>query len=510
MREVASILILSSLLCVHGIDDSIVRDIANAVSSAAISSTLASLTGDRSPFNAHLTAVAKRRSFVELELLKFTPNVRRQAFAQPLVGGSFVSLTNTVAVLSNATEKVILVTAHIDTFPGTPGADGDGSGVAALVEVARVLAAFDFGVSLELVVFDGTLDRAFWTPAIHDVRYGSRFFAANDDVERAAGGPSREVVGIINLDGVGWFQTAPQTQRYPANYSALFPDVVAGNPSFQGNFLRISANTNGKAMQATLSAHWQRWLKAGLANPSFRLETVAPEEGWSAEQRGSFFGLWDAGDGASFWSSSREAVAVVGVSDTQWFRILAGNKLSCFEAACDTMDHVDVDLVSQAARTVATGVAVLAGARRRPEPSTLWWGNQGALAVVLAAVVFAGFLLGQAYNARGYMRIKSVSNSRDGRSASLLHGPPSGDELCPRAEEGDAISHTPRSEESYFERAKRAAGGVLEGSGGGKTSNYVPYAGGDEEAAAQVGRDRPTRPNNNAGNVGSEEYVCMG
>lgn len=50
----------------------------------------------------------------------------------------------------------LVVGAHLDTVEGTPGLDDNGSGVAAMLEVARVLAASDCGFanSVFFVAFD--------------------------------------------------------------------------------------------------------------------------------------------------------------------------------------------------------------------------------------------------------------------------------------------------------------------------------------------------------------------
>ena len=55
-----------------------------------------------------------------------------------------------------AADEPLVVGAHIDTVPGTPGLDDNSSGVASMVEVARTLAScgctFDFTVFF--VAFD--------------------------------------------------------------------------------------------------------------------------------------------------------------------------------------------------------------------------------------------------------------------------------------------------------------------------------------------------------------------
>lgn len=62
---------------------------------------------------------------------------------------------NIVAVKHGETQaQTVLVGAHSDTVPGSPGADDNGSGVVALLELARVLAPYRFRRSILLVAFD--------------------------------------------------------------------------------------------------------------------------------------------------------------------------------------------------------------------------------------------------------------------------------------------------------------------------------------------------------------------
>lgn len=59
-------------------------------------------------------------------------------------------------VWGTADDKPVILGAHMDTVPGTPGFDDNGSGLAALVEAARVLATSgcSFRHSIFFVAFD--------------------------------------------------------------------------------------------------------------------------------------------------------------------------------------------------------------------------------------------------------------------------------------------------------------------------------------------------------------------
>lgn len=83
----------------------------------------------------------------------------------------------------------ILVTAHVDTVPGTPGAYDNAGGVAALVEVAGRVAEGLLPSRVQPLLTDGE--------ELHLA--GSRAFVADLDAEGLLG----NVAGCLNLDGAG-------------------------------------------------------------------------------------------------------------------------------------------------------------------------------------------------------------------------------------------------------------------------------------------------------------------
>ncbi|MFQ6061309.1 MAG: M28 family peptidase, partial [Thermoplasmata archaeon] len=50
--------------------------------------------------------------------------------------------------------QIVVIGAHYDTIDNTPGADDNGSGIAALLELARVLGKYSYSKTLVLVAFD--------------------------------------------------------------------------------------------------------------------------------------------------------------------------------------------------------------------------------------------------------------------------------------------------------------------------------------------------------------------
>jgi len=58
-------------------------------------------------------------------------------------------------------EEIVLIGAHYDTVSDSPGANDNASGVAALIEIARLLAATPLARSLRFVAFENT-DQQGW------------------------------------------------------------------------------------------------------------------------------------------------------------------------------------------------------------------------------------------------------------------------------------------------------------------------------------------------------------
>jgi hypothetical protein len=127
--------------------------------------------------------------------------VEKQTFIQP--AGPRVPvptpITNVIATLQGSqpesADRIYLVSGHLDTrctdvldfTCDAPGADDDGSGVAAVLEMARVMATHEFDATIKFVTFAGEEQGTF----------GSVFFAAQ---AKAAG---MNIAGMFSNDIIG-------------------------------------------------------------------------------------------------------------------------------------------------------------------------------------------------------------------------------------------------------------------------------------------------------------------
>jgi len=97
---------------------------------------------------------------------------------------------NVVATKQGAArpEEIVVVGAHYDSVPGSPGANDNASGVAVVLEAARVLAATPTPRTIQFVLFAAEELGLFGSVAFADER-------------------RRGVVAMINIDMVGWGST---------------------------------------------------------------------------------------------------------------------------------------------------------------------------------------------------------------------------------------------------------------------------------------------------------------
>ncbi|MGI5442929.1 M28 family peptidase [Streptomyces shenzhenensis] len=104
---------------------------------------------------------------------------------------------------------VVVVGAHLDTVQGSPGADDNASGVAAVLELARLLGQLPRRPAVVLLLSD-----------MEELGFvGAR--AAARDLARG-----RHVKGMLCLESVGFYSDEPGSQRLPGGFPLLFPEAV--------------------------------------------------------------------------------------------------------------------------------------------------------------------------------------------------------------------------------------------------------------------------------------------
>lgn len=105
-------------------------------------------------------------------------------------------------------DEIVILGAHYDTVPETPGADDNASAVAVLIEAARLTKPLAFGRTVRFVAFACEEPPHFFTSGMGSVVYAER---CRQRAER--------IVGSLRLEMVGYFSDAPESQACPKEIS---------------------------------------------------------------------------------------------------------------------------------------------------------------------------------------------------------------------------------------------------------------------------------------------------
>jgi Zn-dependent M28 family amino/carboxypeptidase len=212
-------------------------------------------------------------------------------------------------------DELIVLGAHYDTVRSSPGADDNASGVAALLEITKMLRALSPRYSVRCVAFVNEEAPFFFRGDMGSLRYASAARQRGDCIRL-----------MLSLEMLGYYRDEPGTQRYPPLLRYFYPA--------QGNFIGFVSNLR--------SARQLRWLvDAFKASSSFPLEAAALP--W-----------WVPGvalsDHSSFWRYGYPAVMV---TDTAYLRN------PNYHSAHDVFTTLDYGRMTEVTLGLAASVASL-------------------------------------------------------------------------------------------------------------------------------------------------------
>lgn len=148
--------------------------------------------------------------------------VKRQAFVYS--GNTYYNIIAEVKGTGVPDDGILIIGAHYDTVKGTPGADDNASGVAALLELARLTALQPAKRTIRFVAF--SLEEP---PVFGTEHMGSYVYAKSVKDEGA------KVYGMISLEMIGYFCDEKDCQRFPLSCIGwAYPD--------RGNYLAFVGN----------------------------------------------------------------------------------------------------------------------------------------------------------------------------------------------------------------------------------------------------------------------------
>jgi Zn-dependent M28 family amino/carboxypeptidase len=213
---------------------------------------------------------------------------------------------------------VLVVGAHYDSAPDTPGANDNASGTAAVLELARLLRDLQGQTRkrIRLVFFVNEEPPYFRTAQMGSLHYAR---ALRDRKER--------VTAMLSLETLGYYSDEPGSQNYPVPFGLMFPN--------KGNFVSFVGLLNSRPLvQETIK--------------SFRAHTAFPSIGGTAP------GIIPGIGWSDHWAFAEYGVQGVMITDTATFRY------PHYHEPTDTPDKVDTEKLARVVKGVERVVRDLA------------------------------------------------------------------------------------------------------------------------------------------------------
>jgi Zn-dependent M28 family amino/carboxypeptidase len=211
---------------------------------------------------------------------------------------------------------ILLIGAHYDSVTGSPGANDNASGVAALLEISAHCARLSPASALRFVAFVNEEPPYFFR---HEM--GSLVYA------RAARKRGDRIRLMMSLEMLGCYRDEPGSQHYPPLFRYFFPS--------QGNFVAFVSNLRSRAAL-------RRVVRAFRSHSDFPVEhlstlALVPGVAWS--------------DHLSFW---RQGYRALMVTDTAFYRY------PYYHSPGDTADKLDYASFSRVTAGLQRAIASLA------------------------------------------------------------------------------------------------------------------------------------------------------
>jgi hypothetical protein len=266
---------------------------------------------------AHYDELEKVARYIESTLASLGYTVGHQEFSADGQAVRNIDVTIEPA-RGNSDPEVIVVGAHYDSAPGSPGANDNASGAAAVIELARLLRDLNgsAGKRIRLALFVNEEPPYFRTEAMGSLHYA-----------RARARRNERVVAMYSLETIGFYSSEPGSQVYPAPFGLLFPD--------RGDFVAFVGLLGSRALvRETIR--------------SFRAHTAFPTIGGVAPGFVPGIGWSD------HWAFAEHGFPAVMITDTAPFRYPHYHRPS------DTPDKVDAESLARVVKGIERVIRDLA------------------------------------------------------------------------------------------------------------------------------------------------------
>ena len=272
---------------------------------------LAGDIGERNVF--HPQALESAAQYIEQQLSLLGFNSARQEYL-----AHEVTVGNIDATQPGTTkpDEIIVVGAHYDSVRGAPGANDNASGVAAVLEIARMLKDARLPRTVRYVAFVNEEPPFFQSNDMGSVVYARRCRQRGE-----------RIVAMLTPETIGCYFDEEASQHYPGMLGMFYPKT--------GNFIAFVGESSASELV-------ERCVE------SFRRHTQFPSEGGAAPESIEGVGWSD------HWAFARQHYPALMITDTAPFRY------PHYHTQQDTPDKLDYDRTARVVAGIARVVRELA------------------------------------------------------------------------------------------------------------------------------------------------------
>ena len=262
-------------------------------------------------YEAHVTELCKNpagRNFIEKKGLdaarkyiagQFESSGYQVKFHEYQLNGDAVANIEVELTGTSHPKEIIIVGAHYDAVPGAPGANDNGSGVAAILELADLFKDKSFQRTVRFLAFVNEEPPNFMTGNMGSYVYAKK--VAKD---------KENIIAMFSLETIGYFSDETGSQHYPPFFNLFYPK--------KGNFIAFVSNLSSRGL-------------VSKSIQSFRAHSTFPSEGIAAP---AFIPGISWSDHWSFWQHGYPAIMI---TDTAPYRYPA------YHTSEDTPEKVDYE-----------------------------------------------------------------------------------------------------------------------------------------------------------------------
>ncbi|WP_040483492.1 M28 family peptidase [Lyngbya aestuarii] len=213
--------------------------------------------------------------------------------------------------------EIIVIGAHYDSAFTSPGANDNGTGAAATLELARIFANQSTQRTIRFVEFTNEEPPFLWTENMGSLVYAKQLHKNNENV-----------VAMFSLETMGYFSDAEDSQKYPLPViGLLYPN--------RGHFISFIGNLNSSDLVRKTVGSFRRHVQ--FPSQGVSLPGSIPGVGWSDQ--------W------SFWQQGYQGIMI---TDTAPYRY------PNYHTEEDTADQIDFEKLARVVAGLAKVISELA------------------------------------------------------------------------------------------------------------------------------------------------------